>query len=215
MSHSFKATKFHNDRPKCKGFFTKPKGLERFRGASAVAMRGLHPSAPSGILGIRYRVSRGRPRPAAEISAMNDEKNQRDQTRSIAVLNTGTIVSHYRILDRIGAGGMGEVFVAEDTKLSRKVALKFLSPHLCQDKDCRKRFEREARAAAGLGSLGDPSAIPVLVNALNDQDPLVRRSAISSLGSIGDSSALSALVPLLEVRELRPGRLKRLLESLF
>jgi len=61
-----------------------------------------------------------------------------------------------------------------------------------------------ARAAAGLGTLGDPLAVPALVEALDDEDPFVRKSAISSLGSIGDSSALSALVPLLGVRELRP-----------
>jgi len=65
-------------------------------------------------------------------------------------LTSGTMVSHYRIIDKIGAGGMGEVYLAEDTELSRKVALKFLPPHLCQDADCRTRFKREAQAAAKL-----------------------------------------------------------------
>jgi TolB-like protein/Flp pilus assembly protein TadD/predicted Ser/Thr protein kinase len=60
------------------------------------------------------------------------------------------MVSHYRIVEKIGAGGMGEVYLAEDTKLDRKVALKFLPPHLCQDEDCRKRFKREAQAVAKL-----------------------------------------------------------------
>ncbi len=60
------------------------------------------------------------------------------------------MVSHYRIVEKIGAGGMGEVYLAEDTELDRKVALKFLPPHLCQDENCRKRFKREAQAAAGL-----------------------------------------------------------------
>jgi serine/threonine protein kinase len=61
-----------------------------------------------------------------------------------------TMVGHYRIVEKIGAGGMGEVYLAEDTQLDRKVALKFLPPHLCQDDDCRARFKREAQAAAKL-----------------------------------------------------------------
>ncbi len=73
-----------------------------------------------------------------------------DKTRSYVALTKGTEVGHYRIISKIGAGGMGEVYLAEDTKLNRKVALKFLPPHLCQDEDCRERFRREARAAAKL-----------------------------------------------------------------
>jgi serine/threonine protein kinase len=73
-----------------------------------------------------------------------------DKTQTHVVLSKGTIVSHYRIAEKIGAGGMGEVYLAEDTELDRKVALKFLPPHLCQDEDCRKRFKREAQAAAKL-----------------------------------------------------------------
>jgi serine/threonine protein kinase len=73
-----------------------------------------------------------------------------DQTRSFTTIAAGTIVSHYRIISKIGAGGMGEVYLAEDTKLNRNVALKFLPLHLCQDDDCRARFKREAQAAAKL-----------------------------------------------------------------
>jgi serine/threonine protein kinase len=73
-----------------------------------------------------------------------------DKTREVTVLSKGTIIGHYRIIEKIGAGGMGEVYLAEDTSLNRKVALKFLSPHLCQDADCRARFKREAQAAAKL-----------------------------------------------------------------
>ncbi|MCX6834043.1 MAG: protein kinase [candidate division Zixibacteria bacterium] len=65
-------------------------------------------------------------------------------------LISGTMVSHYRIIEKIGAGGMGEVYLAEDTELNRKVALKFLPFHMCQDADCRARFKREAQAAAKL-----------------------------------------------------------------
>jgi eukaryotic-like serine/threonine-protein kinase len=63
---------------------------------------------------------------------------------------TETIVSHYKIIKEIGRGGMGEVYLAEDTKLERKVALKFLPRHLTEDKESRLRFEREAKAAAAL-----------------------------------------------------------------
>jgi non-specific serine/threonine protein kinase len=81
-----------------------------------------------------------------------------DQTRSITNLASGTVVSHYRIFSKIGAGGMGEVYLAEDSKLSRKVALKFLPQHLCQDEDSRTRLTREAKAAA---KLDHPNIVPV------------------------------------------------------
>jgi serine/threonine protein kinase len=73
-----------------------------------------------------------------------------DNTRSFVALTNGTSVGRYIIIEKIGAGGMGEVYLAEDTELQRKVALKFLPLHLCQDEDCRKRFKREAQAAAKL-----------------------------------------------------------------
>jgi len=73
-----------------------------------------------------------------------------DKTQAVTVLSKGTVIGHYRIVEKIGAGGMGEVYLAEDTELNRKVALKFLSSHLCQDADCRARFKREAQAAAKL-----------------------------------------------------------------
>ena len=78
------------------------------------------------------------------------QSNDNDKTRTHIVLTKGTMVDHYRIIKKIGAGGMGEVYLAEDTKLKRNVALKFLPPHLCQDEDCRARFKREAQAAAKL-----------------------------------------------------------------
>ena len=62
----------------------------------------------------------------------------------------GKTVSHYRILDKIGQGGMGEVFLANDTSLHRKVALKFLPHEMQQDPTAHKRFIREALSAAAL-----------------------------------------------------------------
>src|SRR5215467_5550125 len=59
-------------------------------------------------------------------------------------------ISRYRILQKLGAGGMGEVYLAEDTKLGRKVALKLLAEELTQNRDRLSRFDQEAYAASAL-----------------------------------------------------------------
>lgn len=65
-------------------------------------------------------------------------------------LAVGQAISHYKILQKLGAGGMGEVFLAEDTRLHRQVAIKFLSPLFVSDLQAEKRLMREAQAAAVL-----------------------------------------------------------------
>ncbi|MEW5923787.1 MAG: protein kinase [Candidatus Zixiibacteriota bacterium] len=75
-----------------------------------------------------------------------------------STLNSGTVISHYRILQKIGSGGMGDIYAAEDIGLKRQVALKFLPAGMAADQETRRRFISEAQAVA---SLNHPNIITI------------------------------------------------------
>src|SRR2546430_5380490 len=69
----------------------------------------------------------------------------------------GKQISHYQVVSRIGRGGMGEVFLAHDTSLGRKVALKLLRSDFTRIEERLRRFQQEARAASALNQIGRAS----------------------------------------------------------
>jgi serine/threonine protein kinase len=102
---------------------------------------------------------------------------------------TGQLVGHYRVLEQIGAGGMGEVFRARDERLGRDVALKLIRPASSDNPDHRRRFEQEARAAAALNhpnilaiyDVGFEGTVPYIVSELLEGQNLRQRLLAGSI----------------------------------
>jgi len=88
--------------------------------------------------------------PLAVLTVLASDPNMPSQRRGRSESMTGQLVGHYRILEKIGSGGMGDVFRARDERLGRDVALKFIRPASSESPDHLRRFEHEARAAAAL-----------------------------------------------------------------
>jgi len=104
-------------------------------------------------------------------------------------LSPGTTLGPYEILSPIGAGGMGEVYKARDTRLDRTVAIKVLPEHVASDPDLKQRFEREAKTISSLNhphictlyDIGSQDGIDFLVMEYLEGDTLAQRLAKGAL----------------------------------
>src|SRR5215470_3219697 len=102
------------------------------------------------------------------------------KNRMMEPLVPDTSISHYRVLSKLGAGGMGEVWRARDTRLNREVAIKVLPAKFSKDADRLRRFEQEARATSALNhpniltiyDIGDHDGAPYIVAELLEGEEL-------------------------------------------
>jgi len=138
-------------------------------------------------------------------------------------LSPGTRFGAYEIIERLGAGGMGEVYRARDTRLEREVAIKTLSPERCSEPESLARFEQEARSACALNhpnivtiyELGQVKGtryiamelvIGETVRALLDSGPVPFRKAVAIAGQVADALAKAHQIGLVH-RDLKPENL--------
>ena len=138
-------------------------------------------------------------------------------------LTAGTTLGHYEILSPIGAGGMGEVYKARDTRLDRTVAIKVLPEHVASDPDLKQRFEREAKTISSLNhphictlyDIGTQDGIDFLVMEYLEGDTLAQRLV---KGALPLDQALTVAIEIADAldkahrqgithRDLKPGNI--------
>jgi serine/threonine protein kinase len=117
--------------------------------------------------------------------------------RKDEVVAPGQVVNRYELGDLIGRGGMGEVYRAWDPRLRREVAIKFLAPVLASDETVRRRFEREATAAA---RIAHPNVVTIFDTDQLDEDPFIVMECLSGR-TLADELREGAL-PVARVRKI-------------